>query len=454
MLNLEIPAGRDRDRDVEHRRDARRARGGREERRGSRPRRQLAHRARQARRRARGRRRGEVATAASSSRSAAARTFASAGRTFACASPARRAQTSTSAPSPPTCGRAGSTAASRSRRRPAICSSTKRAERFASRRRAATSISTRRRRRSTFRACPATSTWARSAATCAHSSSRATSTCATPGRRSAPTRSPGDQNFEAVLQGRIELKAISGDVTVGIRSGARVFVDANTVSGVDELGARASETRLPQAPAPDSPLVEVFREDRVGRRAHRASARTGGGHRAVVTLWPEGGLWRHSGFSQALVGGDRQSVRDAVQRSSRCRSPRSIVLHAIAVRGRGADRRSNFSRSCSSACRPASGSTVCRGVRSWSLGDLARAGLLASRSRSRTLRRADDLAALSRVGLPRRDRDRLLRRRVPVVSARARRPAPAHRRELEAGDQPFRARSSAGRVSPVSSSAC
>jgi hypothetical protein len=67
----------------------------------------------------------------------------------------------------------------------------------------------------------------------------------------------GDQNFEAVLKGRIELKAISGDVTVGIRSGARVFVDANTVSG-----STSSELDLgdapAQEPAADSPLVEVF----------------------------------------------------------------------------------------------------------------------------------------------------------------------------------------------------
>jgi len=67
----------------------------------------------------------------------------------------------------------------------------------------------------------------------------------------------GDQRFEAVQRGRMELKAISGDVTVGIRSGARVFVDANTVSG-----STSSELDLgdapAQAPPPDSPLVEVF----------------------------------------------------------------------------------------------------------------------------------------------------------------------------------------------------
>jgi hypothetical protein len=82
----------------------------------------------------------------------------------------------------------------------------------------------------------------------------------------------GDQNFEAVLKGRIELKAISGDVTVGIRSGARVFVDANTVSGStsSELDLGDAPT---QAPAPDSPLVEVFAKTVSGNvRIERAPA--------------------------------------------------------------------------------------------------------------------------------------------------------------------------------------
>jgi Putative adhesin len=68
----------------------------------------------------------------------------------------------------------------------------------------------------------------------------------------------GDQNYEAVLNGRVELKAISGDVTVGIRRGARVYVDANTVSG-----STSSEFELADAPvaeaAPESDRsVEVF----------------------------------------------------------------------------------------------------------------------------------------------------------------------------------------------------
>jgi Toastrack DUF4097 len=67
----------------------------------------------------------------------------------------------------------------------------------------------------------------------------------------------GDQSFEAVQEGRIELKAISGDVVVGIRRGSRVFVDANTVSG-----STTSELELGDAPstaaAPEGPLVELY----------------------------------------------------------------------------------------------------------------------------------------------------------------------------------------------------
>src|SRR5438477_6528832 len=41
----------------------------------------------------------------------------------------------------------------------------------------------------------------------------------------------GDQRLEAVVKGRMELRAISGDIMVGVRRGSRVFIDANTVSG-------------------------------------------------------------------------------------------------------------------------------------------------------------------------------------------------------------------------------
>jgi hypothetical protein len=69
----------------------------------------------------------------------------------------------------------------------------------------------------------------------------------------------GDQRYEAVVNGRLELRAVSGDIAVGIRRGSRVFIDANTVSG-----STSSEFELADAPAQaaapaeDAPLVEVF----------------------------------------------------------------------------------------------------------------------------------------------------------------------------------------------------
>jgi DUF4097 and DUF4098 domain-containing protein YvlB len=67
----------------------------------------------------------------------------------------------------------------------------------------------------------------------------------------------GDQRLETVSRGRMELRAISGDIGVGIRRGSRLYVDANTVSG-----ATSSELDLADAPASeadgDAPLVELF----------------------------------------------------------------------------------------------------------------------------------------------------------------------------------------------------
>jgi hypothetical protein len=70
----------------------------------------------------------------------------------------------------------------------------------------------------------------------------------------------GDQRYEAVVNGRVELRAVSGDIGVGIRRGSRVFIDATTVSG-----STSSEFELSDAPteptpalAEDAPLVEVY----------------------------------------------------------------------------------------------------------------------------------------------------------------------------------------------------
>ena len=68
----------------------------------------------------------------------------------------------------------------------------------------------------------------------------------------------GDQRYEAVVRGRLELRAVSGDIGVGIRRGSRVFIDANTVSGSTSSEFDLSDAPATPAPAEDAPLVEVF----------------------------------------------------------------------------------------------------------------------------------------------------------------------------------------------------
>jgi Toastrack DUF4097 len=84
----------------------------------------------------------------------------------------------------------------------------------------------------------------------------------------------GDQRIDAVFQGRMDLRAVSGDISVGIRRGSRVYVDANTVSGstVSELDL----ADVPSEPEPEgeSSLVELFAKTVSGDvRIERAPAR-------------------------------------------------------------------------------------------------------------------------------------------------------------------------------------
>jgi len=92
----------------------------------------------------------------------------------------------------------------------------------------------------------------------------------------------GDQRIEAVVDGTIESKAVSGDLWVGVRRGSRVYVDANTVSG-----STGSELELSDAPAESSaghddenaPLVElrlktVSGDIQIARAAAPAPVRT------------------------------------------------------------------------------------------------------------------------------------------------------------------------------------
>ncbi len=67
----------------------------------------------------------------------------------------------------------------------------------------------------------------------------------------------GDQRIEGVVQGSVELQAVSGDILVGVRRGSQVYVDANTVSG-----STNSELELSDGPAgapaeEDAPQVEI-----------------------------------------------------------------------------------------------------------------------------------------------------------------------------------------------------
>jgi Putative adhesin len=69
----------------------------------------------------------------------------------------------------------------------------------------------------------------------------------------------GDQRYEAVVNGRVELRAVSGDIGVGIRRGSRVFIDANTVSGSTSSEFELSDVPTAAEPAAeDAPLVEVY----------------------------------------------------------------------------------------------------------------------------------------------------------------------------------------------------
>jgi putative adhesin len=87
----------------------------------------------------------------------------------------------------------------------------------------------------------------------------------------------GDQRIDAVHQGRMDLRAVSGDISVGIRRGSRIFVDANTVSGstVSELDLTDSPAHQEPEPQGESSLVELFAKTVSGDvRIERAPARS------------------------------------------------------------------------------------------------------------------------------------------------------------------------------------
>jgi DUF4097 and DUF4098 domain-containing protein YvlB len=63
----------------------------------------------------------------------------------------------------------------------------------------------------------------------------------------------GDQEHGAVMRGNVSAHSVSGDVTIAVRRGSKVYLDCNTVSG-----DTTSELELTtDAPAGDGPLVEI-----------------------------------------------------------------------------------------------------------------------------------------------------------------------------------------------------
>jgi hypothetical protein len=63
----------------------------------------------------------------------------------------------------------------------------------------------------------------------------------------------GDQQIGSVVQGEVTLQTASGDITVGIRRGSKLWVDATSMSG-----DTASELELTDTPSDsDGPLVEL-----------------------------------------------------------------------------------------------------------------------------------------------------------------------------------------------------
>lgn len=72
------------------------------------------------------------------------------------------------------------------------------------------------------------------------------------GKDVAVTSASGDVHVAEVIQGKVELKSVSGDLIVGVRRGSRVWMDVKTVTG----DAR-SELDSDAADDGEGPLVEL-----------------------------------------------------------------------------------------------------------------------------------------------------------------------------------------------------
>jgi DUF4097 and DUF4098 domain-containing protein YvlB len=65
----------------------------------------------------------------------------------------------------------------------------------------------------------------------------------------------GDQRIGAVSEGSVELQSMSGDITVGVRQGSNLWVDARAMSG--DLTSEVALDEVPPATDDGAPLVEL-----------------------------------------------------------------------------------------------------------------------------------------------------------------------------------------------------
>jgi DUF4097 and DUF4098 domain-containing protein YvlB len=65
----------------------------------------------------------------------------------------------------------------------------------------------------------------------------------------------GDQRIGAVVEGSVEVQSMSGDITVGIREGSNLWVDARAMSG--DLSSQVPLDDVPPSEDDGAPLVEL-----------------------------------------------------------------------------------------------------------------------------------------------------------------------------------------------------
>jgi DUF4097 and DUF4098 domain-containing protein YvlB len=67
----------------------------------------------------------------------------------------------------------------------------------------------------------------------------------------------GDVRLDAVVEGTVDVNAISGDILIGVRRGSRVYVDCNTISGSMNSELELSDSPGEAGGGESGPLVEI-----------------------------------------------------------------------------------------------------------------------------------------------------------------------------------------------------